>query len=332
MTDPPPLPPPRRCIVRSVALQFGSTSTSFSQAPDLRKALRETCSGTSSNLRELDGVRIPARLLSKAKGVAVVTVARGGVWVGGEVGTGLVVRRLEDGGWSAPSAIGLVGFSFGALIGVAVTDHVFLLMSDKAVSLLSTSTGSINLGADIAVAVGPAGRSVEADVGVTDGGRDEPSAAPIYTYSNTKGLYAGVSFDGKVIVTRHDVNEKFYGMQVEPSALLSGEVPAPPAAEPLYESLRRCSVHSRNMFGEEFDPAMGSGGEVEGEGVGEPGGVVLQGMGGEEKKVDFSEKPTMAMGVGPIVPQPLAPAPALAPAPVAPPVSNAKTFNGDWPF
>ena len=106
-------------------------SLSSSQRPDFAKLMKETCTNTSSNLRELDGVRIPARLLEKAKGVAVVTVARGGVWVGGEVGTGLVIGRLRDGSWSAPSAIGLVGFSFGALIGLAVTDHVFLLMSDK---------------------------------------------------------------------------------------------------------------------------------------------------------------------------------------------------------
>ncbi len=207
----------------------------------------ETCQSHSSNLRELDGLRIPNRLLEKAKGIAVVTVAKAGLWIGGEIGTGLVVARLPNGDWSAPSAVGLVGFSFGALIGVQLTDHVFLLMTDKAVEMLGTNSGSINLGADVGVAVGPMGRSVEADFGVTAGGdHQHPAIAPIYTYSLSKGLYAGVSLDGKVIATRHDVNENFYGMEVDPYELLSGEIPAPPAAQPLYDALKRCSVYAKS--------------------------------------------------------------------------------------
>ncbi|GMH65486.1 hypothetical protein TrRE_jg3514 [Triparma retinervis] len=232
------------------ATSYGSSSTSVDRA---LKAARDTCSGTSANLREVDGVKIPARLLAKAKGIAVITVAKAGLWLGGEVGTGLVVARLGDGSWSAPSAVGLVGFSFGALVGAQISDHVFLLMSDKAVEMLGSSTGSVNLGADVGVAVGPVGRNVEFDVGVTaPSGGEEPAAAPIYTYSLTKGLYAGASFDGKVIATRHDVNEKFYGMRVEPKDLLGGKVPGPPAAGPLYESLKRASVYVEHEFGEEY--------------------------------------------------------------------------------
>ena len=173
------------------------------------------CINGSSNLREIDGVRIPGRLLEKAKGIAIITVAKGGVWFGGEFGSGLVIARLPGGGWSAPSAIGLVGFSVGPLIGAQISDHVFLLMNDKAVDMLGTKTGSVNLGVDLGVAVGPVGRNVEVDFGVTDGGEgSQPAAAPIYTYSLTKGLYAGASLDGKMMATRHDVNEKFYGMGV----------------------------------------------------------------------------------------------------------------------
>ncbi|GMH84558.1 hypothetical protein TL16_g09960 [Triparma laevis f. inornata] len=337
------LPLPKRSPSTILDSDFGSEefgSQPFTQTPDLRKIMKESCNGASSNLRELDGVRIPARLLEKAKGIAVVTVARGGFWVGGEFGSGLVIARLADGSWSAPSAVGLIGFSVGALIGVSVSDHVFLLMSDKAVEMLGTSTGSINLGADVGVAIGPVGRSVEADVGVTDGGAAEPSAAPIYTYSLTKGLYAGVSFDGKVIATRHDVNEKFYGMAVDPEALLSGGVPQPPAAQPLYESLKRVSVYTKSEFGEAYEPKeeeegahgiagvrLGAvGGVVEekkldgvGVGLGVVGGVVneknendggVQGLTQQEQEVG-----TGGMGgTGGGVPQ------------------KTKTFEGDWPF
>ena len=172
---------------------------------------QNACQTVSGNLSNLDGVRIPARLLERAKGVAVMTVIKGGLgFAGFEFGTGLVVARLGDGNeWSPPCAIGTAGVSWGALIGAQVSDHVFLLMTDTAVDIMSNNEGSFQLGADIGVAVGPLGRSLEADISAATGTGIDASGvalAPIYTYSLSKGLYAGISLDGKVIVTRHRVN------------------------------------------------------------------------------------------------------------------------------
>lgn len=234
---------------------------------------KDTCSTISPNLNDLDGVQIPARLLEMAKGVAILTVMKGGFgFAGVEFGTGLVVARLPNFNvpstnhhhhhqhptsptsstdsslhnsanfrWSAPSAIGTAGISWGALIGAQVSDHVFLLMSDEAVALMYNNKASIQLGADIGIAIGPLGRTLEGDLGV-DGKNNK--IAPIYTYSMSKGLYAGVSLDGKVIVTRPDVNEKFYGMSISAEEILAGVVPTPPAAQPLYEALHRCHVYA----------------------------------------------------------------------------------------
>jgi hypothetical protein len=112
-------------------------------------------------------------------------------------------------------------------------------MTDAAVEMMFSNNGSINLGADIGVALGPLGRVLEGNVGASTG-----AVAPIYTYSLSKGLYAGASLDGKVIVTRHDVNEKFYGRKVAGAEPLSGHVPTPPAAQPLYDALTRCHVYA----------------------------------------------------------------------------------------
>jgi SH3 domain-containing YSC84-like protein 1 len=126
-----------------------------------------------------------------------------------------------------------------ALIGAQVSDHVFLLMTDASVELLFSNSGSVQLGADVGVAVGPLGRALEADFGAAPG-----SVAPIYTYSLSKGLYAGISLDGKVVVTRDRVNEKFYGRTVSGTEILQGLVPTPPAARPLYEALQRCHIYA----------------------------------------------------------------------------------------
>jgi len=204
---------------------------------------KEECAILSPSLSNLDGVHIPARLLEDAKGVAVMTVAKGGFGVAGvEFGTGLVVARLGDNQqWSAPCAIGVAGFSWGALIGAQVSDHVFLLMTDAAVELMFNNNGNMQLGADIGVAVGPLGRALEADFGAAPG-----AVAPIYTYSLSKGLYAGISLDGKVIIKRDRVNEKFYGREISGAQFLTGEIVSPPAARPLYDALQRCHVYARN--------------------------------------------------------------------------------------
>ena len=259
------LPQPKRRMGAFVDIpEYGMNNNNPIHA-DIQQC-KDTCTSISPNLHDLDGVQIPARLLEMAKGVAILTVVKGGFgFVGGEFGTGLVVARLPNLSmphahtsptsstdpsslqnsanfrWSAPSAIGTAGISWGALIGAQVSDHVFLLMSDEAVALLYNNKASIQLGADIGIAIGPVGRTLEGDLGV-DGKNNK--IAPIYTYSMSKGLYAGVSLDGKVIVTRPDVNEKFYGMSISAEEILAGVVPTPPAAQPLYEALHRCHVYA----------------------------------------------------------------------------------------
>jgi lipid-binding SYLF domain-containing protein len=221
---------------------FGSFANPGHGGDEMGCDTKDTCKNIVGNFGNVDGVRIPAKLLEMAKGVAVLTSIKTGVGIAGvEFGTGLVVTRLSDDNyWSPPCAIGTAGVSWGALVGVQLSDHVFLLMSDEAVDMfVNNNEGSFQLGADVGVAVGPLGRSFEADVGATGG-----NFAPIYTYSLSKGLYAGISLDGKVMVTRHRVNEKFYGRKIDPKSLLNGDVPTPPAAQPLYDALKRCHVYA----------------------------------------------------------------------------------------
>lgn len=235
-----PLPKRMGSVIPSISSQRFDPNNLFpddSLQSDLQ-ACKENCSTMSPNLANLDGVRIPARLLEMAKGVAVLTVLKTGFGLAGlEFGTGLVTARLGENRWSAPSAIGTAGMAWGALVGAQVTDHVFLLMTDDAVRCLFADQ-TVQLGADVGVAVGPLGRAVEADISIA--GR----VAPIYTYSQSKGLYAGVSLDGKVVVTRHEVNAKFYGSRVSAEDLLSGRIACPPAAQPLYSALGRCHVYA----------------------------------------------------------------------------------------
>jgi SH3 domain-containing YSC84-like protein 1 len=96
-------------------------------------------------------------------------------------GSGVVVARLADGSWSAPSAIGTVGGGFGAQIGFEITNFEFTLNNSNAVNLFA-DTVSITLGINVSIAAGPVGRNAEAA-----GATSLKSVAGISSSSKTRG-------------------------------------------------------------------------------------------------------------------------------------------------
>ncbi|KAK1928888.1 SH3 domain-containing protein [Phytophthora citrophthora] len=175
---------------------------------------------------------IPISMLENAHGLAIMTIVKAGFLLVGKVGTGIVISRLGDGSWSAPSAIGTVGLGGGFEIGGEIVEVMIILGSPAAVQVFHSP--QVNLGAGLDVAVGPYGRSAAAAAAISSSGLNGN-----YSYSISKGLYAGISLQGSVIATRNDLNRKFYGQDLEASALLSGVVGQPVAARPLYEALDR---------------------------------------------------------------------------------------------
>jgi lipid-binding SYLF domain-containing protein len=81
-----------------------------------------------------------------------------------------------------------------------VTDFVIILNSQSAVEAFSKG-GNLTLGGNFTIAVGPLGRNIEGDVAVR-------SPAAIYTYSKTKGIFAGISVEGSALIERKDANRK----------------------------------------------------------------------------------------------------------------------------
>ncbi|KAH8704993.1 hypothetical protein BGW36DRAFT_434645 [Talaromyces proteolyticus] len=164
-------------------------------------------------------------------GLAILSVLKAGFLGSGRFGSGIVVARLADGSWSAPSAIATAGAGFGGQIGFELTDFVFILNDAAAVRSFSQA-GSITLGGNVSIAAGPVGRNAEAA-----GAASTKGVAAVFSYSKTKGLFAGVSLEGSVLVERKDANAKLYNGSITARQLLSGSVPSPPAAEPLMQVL-----------------------------------------------------------------------------------------------
>ncbi|KAI0036222.1 hypothetical protein K488DRAFT_41705 [Vararia minispora EC-137] len=181
----------------------------------------------------LDGV-IPRSVLENAKGFAIFTIFKAGFVFSARAGSGIVIARLQDGSWSAPSAIGLAGLGFGGQAGAEVTDFLIVLNSH---SRQFMAAGSLTLGGNMSLAIGPLGRNGEATGAVNSSGK----LAAMYSYSKTKGLFGGVSIEGSVIVERQDANAIAYRSDVAVKQLLSGSVDVPSWAVNLVNTLNACT-------------------------------------------------------------------------------------------
>jgi lipid-binding SYLF domain-containing protein len=171
---------------------------------------------------------IPTSVMRNAKGLAILTVVKVGLGISGKGGQGVVVARTGH-GWSGPSFVGTGGAGWGPQIGAQVTEFVFILNSNAAVRAFSKD-GNVTLGADASAAAGPVGRDAQAAV--------TPTAA-IYTYSRSKGLFAGASLEGAVIATQKTGNARYYGRPVSAGSILSGSASPPPGANVLRSALGR---------------------------------------------------------------------------------------------
>ena len=180
------------------------------------------------DFRQIPEREIPPRILSEARGLAIVRVLKIGFGVSGKGGEGVVVARTAH-GWSGPSFIGLGGAGWGLQIGAELSDFIFVLNNDAAVRAFSRD-GNVKIGADVSAAAGPVGRDLQA--GVT------PTAA-VYTYSRSKGLFAGVSLEGAIIGTQKTANARYYGRVVSARSILSGRVSPQRSTERLLSILSR---------------------------------------------------------------------------------------------
>ncbi len=145
---------------------------------------------------------IPEVLLRKAYGIAIIPKVIKAAWVvGGRYGKGVLLVRNERGRWGNPCFIRIAGGSVGWQIGVQSADIILVFKQKK--SIESITEGKITLGADAGVAAGPIGRRAEAS---TDIGLE----AEIFSYSKSKGLFAGVSIEGSAIQIDEKANATFY--------------------------------------------------------------------------------------------------------------------------
>ena len=175
---------------------------------------------------------IPTEVLQNAKGVAICTIIKGGIGIGGQGGEGIVViRHYGPTGnvWRAPSAFNISGASLGLQLGFTSISYIIVLNTDRAIGQFFNE-GKFKWDA---TATGTAG----ADTAIQSQSTRDLERQDVLVYRESGGLYGGATFGGSTIEAKDEVNQEAYGDGIHVRDILEGNVQPPPRAQRLYDLL-----------------------------------------------------------------------------------------------
>lgn len=203
----------RRLLLAALVLLLPATAVHAEDPPLVRA---ENSVRVLKEIMEAPDKSIPVDLLKEAHAIAVIPdMVKAGFIFGGRRGEGLISVKGPDGTWSNPSFVTITGGSVGFQAGVSSTDVILVFRTQRGVD--SIVNGKFTLGADAAAAAGPVGRTATAST-------DSQFKAEIYSYSRSRGLFAGVALDGSALRIDYDANEAIYGKGITPRRIFEGGV------------------------------------------------------------------------------------------------------------
>ena len=187
----------------------------WEESPSLKaEHLVDASLHTVERFKTIEGLQKFAKFLPDAEAVAIFpSLLKAGFFFGGEGGNGLLMKRTNDGGWSAPAFYTMGAGSFGLQIGAQDTEVILVIRTRDALRAILEDQAKI--GADAGVTAGIYGAGAEAST-TTNLGVD------ILAFANAKlGGYIGASVEGAVIARRQDLNEAVYGAGMTPAKIVN---------------------------------------------------------------------------------------------------------------
>ena len=188
-------------VAATVSLSF--VSSALAQAD--QQKLVDRAQATLDNFLRDPQMSWLQKNIGRAKAVLIAPeVVKAGFIVGGSGGRGvLLARDAASGKWRGPVFYTLATASVGFQAGVAASENVTMVMTEKGLNTLMAP--SVKLGGDASVAAGPVGAGASGDV-TTD----------FVAFARSKGVYGGLNLDGTVITANDDWNKAYYGKSVLP--------------------------------------------------------------------------------------------------------------------
>ncbi len=156
--------------------------------------------------KNFDAMRLA---LKNARGVLIFPqLIKGGFFVGGSGGTGVLLARDGSGQWKGPAFYTIGSASIGVQFGGEAAETVIVVNSQRALDSLYAN--QFKLGADGSITAGPVGKGA-ALAFTTD----------MVSFSRSKGAFIGVSLEGSVLDVRDSLNRAYYKAQVSPLDILA---------------------------------------------------------------------------------------------------------------
>jgi len=207
----------RLTIVSLILLFMVSVLMNLAIGTAAAKTPQERIDGAVKVIREMseqEDAGAMADVLHNAKGVVIFpSVVKAGFILGGKYGEGLILRKdVSNGRWYGPSFVNIVGASWGLQIGAQAIALVLVINNERGMEPF-TAGDSFKLGGDIGVAAGPVGRRGEAAT-------DIKLQSSIYSYSMSKGLFAGLSLEGAGMYVDENANQVYWGKATTPREAL----------------------------------------------------------------------------------------------------------------
>jgi len=208
-----------RQLIRFGGVALAAATLSFAvvplaQAQSEQQQLVDKAETTLSNFLRDPEMTWLQRNLSRAKGVLIAPeVVKAGFIIGGSGGRAVLLGRdPATGKWRGPLFYALATASVGFQAGIAASENVTLVMTDRGFNTLLAT--SVKLGGDASVAAGPVGAGAAGDV-TTD----------FVSFARSKGVYGGLNLDGTVITASDEWNRAYYGKSVlAPDVFVRGTV------------------------------------------------------------------------------------------------------------
>ena len=201
-------------------------SGTYSSEPD--KLVSDARTTLSNFLRDPDQTWIQDNL-SRAKAILIAPqIVKAGFIFGGSGGRAVLLARNGP-VWVGPAFYDLITASVGFQAGVEVSEVIIVVMTDKGLnSLLSTS---FKIGGDASIAAGPVGAGAKSTV-----------TADLISFARAKGLYGGLNLDGTVVRTNIDWNDAFYnGRNLLPPDILIRHTAKSPKSTALLAEVARAT-------------------------------------------------------------------------------------------
>ncbi|MDR3623362.1 MAG: lipid-binding SYLF domain-containing protein [Paludisphaera borealis] len=216
---------------------------------------------------------MPRLVMRNAQGIVIVPdMFKASFVIGARFGRGVLLVKQPDGTWSNPVFVHLMGGSFGFQAGAQSTDLVLVFQTQRGLDRFVKGKGKLTLGVDVGAAAGPVGRRFEA-------GTDVALKSEILSYSNTQGIFAGVSAEGGTLQIDWKANMRYYGRPVSAGEILAvnSSLPVPEPVIALQQMLaEKTALPAGVVVGARPPRSRGAT-------VIEPGGTVIE---GEEIEID----------------------------------------------